>query len=215
MPLSLDNSAIQSTLAIIHQNESLPMTATDRLHEDLQYVASAVRSQDRPNGIPLLYFMWAAIVLVGFSLPDFAPRSAGAYWFFAGIGGGLLSWWMGARDGRRHGVNNTELGKRYGYHWLIAGVGFLFAGLPMMLGRAPMDSAAGTYLLVGGLVYALAGVHLDRPILWSGLLMLAAYVVLTIFQLPYTWTTTGVVIALSLLWAGVTTLHRRRQVAAQ
>jgi len=188
---------------------------THRIHEDLEYIASAVRREDRPAGIPLLYFMWAAIILVGFVLPDFAPRHAGAYWFVAGISGGLLSWWVGARDERRHGIRNTELGKRYGYHWLIAGIGFLLAGLPMMLGRAPADSAAGNFLLVGGLVYSLAGVHLDRPILWSGLLMLAAYVVLTIFQLPYTWTMTGIVIALSLTWAGLTTQRQRRQVAAQ
>ena len=191
------------------------MTTADRVKEDLDYVASAVRRQDRPSGIPLLYFMWAGLVLVGFSLPDFAPRYAGLYWFFAGIGGGLFSWWMGARDERKHGINNTELGNRYGFHWLIGGVGFLLAGLPMMLGRVPADSGAATYLLVGGIVYSLAGVHLDRPILWSGLLQLAAFLMLTIFQFPYTWTITGIVIALSLTWAGLTTLRQRRQVAAQ
>ena len=191
------------------------MTTANRIKEDLDYVASAVRRQDRPSGIPLLYFMWAGLVLVGFSLPDFAPRYAGMYWFFAGIGGGLFSWWMGARDERKYGINNTELGKRYGYHWVTVGAAFLLVGLSMATGRVPVGDAAATYLLVGGLGYTLAGVHLDRPILWSGLLMFAAYIVLTIFQLPYTWTITGIVIALSLIWAGLTTQRQRRQVAAQ
>ncbi len=191
------------------------MTTADRIKEDLDYVASAVRRQDRPSGIPLLYFLWAGLVLVGFSLPDFAPRYAGMYWLFAGIGGGLFSWWMGAHDERKHGINNTELGKRYGYHWVTVGAAFLLVGLSMATGRVPVGDAAANYLLVGGLGYTLAGVHLDRPILWSGVLMFAAYIVLTIFQLPYTWTITGIVIALSLTWAGLTTQRQRRQVAAQ
>ena len=45
--------------------------------------------------------------------------------------------------------------------------------------------------------------------LWSGLLMLAAYAVLTVFALPYTWTISGVVIALSLAWAGLSAQRAR------
>ena len=59
---------------------------------------------------------------------------------------------------------------------------------------APIEAAVGNFLLVAGLAYALAGVHLERPMLWSGLIMLAAYVMLNMFALPYTWTITGLVI---------------------
>lgn len=191
------------------------MTHADRLKQDLDYLSRTVRHHERPVGTPAIYFLWALIVPVGFALPDFAPRSAGLFWFIAGTGGGLLSMWLGARDARRSGVNDRELGKRYGYHWLIAGIGFLLAALPVALGRAPVESAVGTFMLVAGLSYAFAGLHLNRPILWSGLLMLAAYALMMLFQPPYAWTFTGVAIAASLLWAGVSAQRQRKAGALQ
>ena len=179
------------------------MTSAEQLKQDLDYVASAVRRQDRCSGVPEIYFLWAAIVLAGFALPDFAPRYAGPFWLAAGIGGGLLSWWLGERDARRNGVYDVALGRRHGYHWLIGGIGFVLCALPMLGGRAEIGSVVSNFLLVAGLVYALAGVHLERPLLFSGLLMLAAYAVLVVFAPPYVWTITGVVIALSLVWAGL------------
>ncbi len=184
------------------------MTSTDRLRQDLDYVANAVRHNDRPSGIPAIYFMWAAIVVVGFALPDFAPQFASLFWLVFGIGGGLASWWLGAREDRRTGQNDAELGRRWGYHWLVGGVGFLICWLPV-LGGASIETVAGNFLLVAGLTYALAGVHLERPLLWSGLLMLAAFAVLSVFALPYTWTFTGVMIGLSLAWAGLATRRHR------
>ena len=180
-------------------------SSNENLRQDLDYIASAVRRHDRPTGIPAIYFLWAAIVLVGFALPDLAPRAAGTFWFVAGVAGGLLSWWLGARHARRSGVNDVAEGRRHGFHWLIGGIGFLLVMLPVAVGRTPIATAVPDFLLVAGLLYALAGVHLERPLLWSGLLMLAAYAVLVVFAPPYTWTITGVAIALSLAWAGVQT----------
>ncbi len=186
------------------------MTTVDRIKEDLNYVAKAVRHQDRPSGMPAIYFLWAVIVPIGFALPDFAPQYAGPFWFFAGIGGGFLSMWLGARASRRAGINDSELGKRYGLHWLIAGVAFVLCALPMIIGRDEIGGSVTNYMLVSGIVYALAGVHLERPLLWCGLLMLAAYAAMVIVAPPYVWTITGVVIAISLTWAGFTTLSKRR-----
>ena len=185
------------------------MTSADQIKQDLDYVASAVRRQDPCTGVPAIYFLWAGVVLVGFALPDFAPQYAGAFWFVAGIGGGLLSWWLGERDARRTGVNDVALGRRYGLHWTIAGVGFFLSALPMFAGRAEMGLVVSNFLLVAGLVYALAGVHLERPLLWSGLLMLAAYAVLVLFAPPYTWSITGVVIAVALTWSGLAAQRTR------
>jgi hypothetical protein len=186
------------------------MTPAEQLKQDLDYVSSAVRRRDYDVGVPGIYFLWAVLVAIGFALPDFAPRSAGAYWFFAGIGGGLLSWWLGARDARRGGVHDAELNRRIGLHWLFAGVGFLLCGLPMMFGRIDPDAGASSFMLIAGLVYGLAGVHLLRPMLWLGVLMLAAYAVLVIAAPPYAWTITGVVIAIGLAWAGVAARAQRR-----
>ena len=77
------------------------MTSAEQLKHDLDYVANAVRRHDRPLGPPAVWFLWALLVPIGFALPDFAPRSAGAYWFFAGIGGGLVSWWLARGEARQ------------------------------------------------------------------------------------------------------------------
>lgn len=186
------------------------MTQNDQLQQDLHYVAGAVRRRDRPVGVPAIYFLWAAIIAVGFALIDFAPHRANVFWLVCGFGGGLLSWWLGARADRRSGVNDRELGLRYGLHWGIGGVAFMLTFLPLLLGRVPPQQGGAQFLFTTGLLYALAGVHLERGLLWSGLLMLAAFAVLTLFALPYTWTITGIVIALSLAWAG---LSARRAIA--
>jgi hypothetical protein len=187
------------------------MTSAEQLKQDLDFVATAVRRHDLPVGVPAIYFLWAAIVLVGFALPDLAPHLAGPFWVIAGIGGGLLSWWLGARHARRSGINDTALGKRMGQHWLLGGVAFVLAALPVVTGRVDIGVGVSYFLLLTGLLYALAGIHLIRPLLWSGLLMLAAYAVLVLFSPPYAWTFTGVTIALSLAWAGV---HALRACAA-
>ncbi|MCA1714620.1 MAG: hypothetical protein LC715_05740 [Gammaproteobacteria bacterium] len=185
------------------------MTTADSIKQDLDYVANAVRQRDRPNGVPAIYFLWAGIVLVGFALPDVAPQAAGVFWLVAAIGGGLLSWWLGDRAARKAGINDSEQGKRYGLHWLIAGLAFVLCALPAIFGRVEPGIGVSNFLLVAGIVYALAGVHLERPLLWSGLLMLAAYAVLVILSPPYVWTITGVVIAISLVWAGIAAMGKR------
>jgi hypothetical protein len=191
------------------------MTSADRIKQDLDYVASAVRRRDRPVGVPGIYFLWAAIVLVGFSLPQFAPELAGPFWLAAGIGGGLLSWWLGERDARRSGVMDAELGRRHGMHWILGGVGFVLSALPMVTGMVDPGMGGANFLLVAGLVYALAGVHLERPLVWSGLLMLGAYAVLVLFSPPYAWPITGVVIAVALAWAGIAAARARKAGAVQ
>ena len=57
----------------------------DRLQQDLDYVAAAVRRHDASLGVPAIYFLWAVLVPVGFALPDLAPGIAGPYWLVAGI----------------------------------------------------------------------------------------------------------------------------------
>ncbi|WP_323846257.1 hypothetical protein [Microbulbifer magnicolonia] len=179
------------------------MTDVEKIKENLDYVSSAVRAGDSHGGIPALYFMWGALIAIGFALPDLAPQLAAPYWLIAGIGGGLFSWWWGARNARRQGVNDTALGRRYGLHWTIAGVAFLLCFLPLAAGRLPAETGATNFLLAAGLAYALAGVHLERPLLYSGLLMLAAYGVLVLLSPPYAWTLTGLVAGAGLVWAGL------------
>ncbi len=183
------------------------MNQFDTTRENLDYVASTVRRHGRDPQDAYIYFLWAILVPIGFALPDFAPRVAGPYWFIAGISGGLLSWWLGVWGARRRGAVDRELGRRYGWHWGIAALGFFLAALPMMAGVIDVAHGATLFLLVGGLVYLLAGVHLDRGILPGGVLMLVAYVVLIFTNLPYVWTVTGLVIAVALAVSGFRALR--------
>lgn len=190
------------------------MAHPDQLKQDLEYVTRAVRRHDRSMGVPAIYFLWAAVIAIGFALPDFAASWAAPFWLVAGIGGGLASMWLGGRDSRRNGTVDREVGRRHGLHWLVAGAGFLICWLPVMRG-SPIEAAVGNFLLVAGLAYAFAGVHLERPLLWSGLLMLAAYLALNLLALPYTWTATGVVIGLALAWAGYSSRRSRTAAALE
>lgn len=184
------------------------MTAIDRVKDDLDYVANAVRREDRDDGVPLLYFMWAALIAVGWALPDFAPTWAGPYWVIVGPAGGIASWWIGSRTAEKVGINDAALGRRHMFHWLLAALAFFLVFLPALFGRASSASTAVNVLLVAGLAYSLAGIHLERPLLWSGLLVFVGYVALTLFDLPYMWTTTGLIVAASLILAG---LNQRRR----
>lgn len=180
------------------------MVDATRLQQDLDYVRTAVRRHEQPTGVPAIYFFWAVAVLLGFSSADFMPRVTGLYWFVVGIGGGLLSWWLGARDERRRGVHDVALGRRYGLHWALGGVAYVLTALPLFVHQPVVSAtAAAPFLLTTGIVYGLAGVHLERPLLWTGLLAFAGYVALVLFALPYAWTITGVLIALCLVVSGV------------
>ena len=191
---------------------------TDQLKQDLDYIATAVRRRDRSLGVPAIYFLWAAIILIGFAMVDFARHHVSLFWLFwlvAVVGGGVLSWWLGARDSRRRGLNDRAQGQRYGLHWGVGGLAYLLTALPLLLDRVPSPQGGAGFLFTTGLLYALAGVHLERPLLWSGLLMLAAYAVLVAFAPPYIWTITGIVIAASLLWAGLSVQRARRAGAGE
>lgn len=178
------------------------MTDVNKLQSDLDYIRGAIREDPTAGGIPALYFLWATLIAVGFSLPDFAPQFAGIYWLIVGIGGGLFSWWLGARQSRRAGINNSQLGHRYGLHWCLVGAAFLLCFLPLMLGRVSPEMGGANFLLVTGIAYSLAGVHLERPLLWCGILMLIAYGVLVLLLPPFMWTITGITVGIALCWAG-------------
>ena len=186
------------------------MTTRDQLKDDLDYVSRAVRHNDASRGEPLLYVFWAVAVLVGFASADFAPRYTGPYWLVVGIGGGLFSGWYGARQQRLRGIRNRSEGKRWGLHWLVGGIAFFLTALPMFTGAIDPKHGAPQFLLTTGIVYGLAGVHLDRPLLWCGLIALAGYAALLLLHLPYAWTATGVVMAACLLLAAYFTARAGR-----
>lgn len=191
---------------------------TEQLKNDLDYVAAVVRRRDRPAGVPAIFFLWAAVIAVGFALVDFARHAPGLFlwfWMIAGWGGGLFSMWLGVRDAKQRGIRDREEGRRWGLHWLTGGAAYLLIVLPLALGRVPPQQGGLGFLLVTGLLYALAGVHLERRLLWPGLMLLLAYGAMTVFMPPYAWTITGLLVGVALAWAGFSALKARKAGAAQ
>lgn len=184
------------------------MTTQDQIKQDLDYIATTVRRNDRSGGLPLLYALWAVLVAVGFTLADFAHHLVGWFWLLAGIGGGLFSMWYAGRETRKRGVSNAAEERRWGFHFMFGGIGWMLTALPMFTGKVSPEVSAPNFLFTTALVYGLAGVHLDRPMLWCGLLAFAGYAAMQLIDIPYVWTTTGILMGLSLALAAVLTARR-------
>jgi hypothetical protein len=171
----------------------------EHLKDDLAFVRAAVdRGRDDAGTAPS-YFMWAAIIAIGFALPDLAPRFAWPFWLVAGLGGGLASVWLGKRHGARRGVQDPVVARRHGWHWMLTGVAIAVPMTAIWLGRLPAPVAAPMVLSTVGLGYALAGVHLHPPLRWAGFALLAGAVVLLLWPMPYLWTATGLTVAVALV----------------
>lgn len=182
--------------------------STQASGDDLKFVANAIRRRDAKQGTPAIFFLWAALFLVGWALPDFAPSWTGPFWLVAGIGGGALSWWLGARDAVNKGDCDVELGRRYGFHWLICGAAFFGVFLPFVLGGDALtpyaaDMLGRQFLLVCALAYGLAALHLERGLAIPAAVMGIGYLGLNVWSPPYLWTTMGAVVSIALVIAGL------------
>lgn len=182
------------------------MTDPTTMQDDLRYVTNAMRRRDPRAGVPAIFFLWAVIIAIGFALPDFAPQHAWLYWAILGPAGGVVSWLLGARDAKRQGDMDRELGIRHGLHWLVSGAAWFAVALPL-LGAGDSEplvaEALGRQiLLVAALAYGLAAVHLERGLGWPAAFMGLGYVVLTTAPVAYTWTLTGALVAIGLVIGG-------------
>lgn len=175
------------------------MNATDKLRDDLAYVATAVQNECPPE-VRAIYLLWAVLVPVGFALPDFAPHWTGWYWLVVGPAGGVASWLIGKLSSAQVGMRDRRIGLRYAWHWGAAALAFLLAALPAMTGQISGALMGRYMLLIAGLVYILSGIHLNRPMIYAGALMLAGYVVINLVDFDYAWTATGIIVGLALLF---------------
>ena len=183
------------------------MSDMNNLKDDLAFVRAAVGRGRDDRGTAPTYFLWAAIIAVGFALPDFAPRLAWSFWVVAGLAGGAASVWLGYRYANQRGVQDPAVGRRHGAHWLLSGVAIAVPMTAIWLGRLPAPEAAPMVLAIVGLAYALAGVHLHPPLRWAGFALLAGAFVLMLWPMPYLWTVTGAVVALALVVGGFSALR--------
>ena len=183
------------------------MEEMKQLQSDLGYVCGLLQKSERDGSPVTIYLLWAAISLVGFSLADFAPKYVGIYWTILGPLGGLISGLLGWRYNMRRGQVRRDLGVRQGLHW-VGMMAIIFLALLLGMTRAvAWGELYRVILLIIALTYFLAGVHLERPLLWIGVLMAACYVAL-FFITAYGWTLVGTLIAGALVATGLIGGHK-------
>ncbi len=155
---------------------------------DLAYVRSVVeRAEGRPITPPIIFYLWAIIVLGGYLVNLYQPAYALTYWVAVPLIGVVLSSYLGRRHFQALGINSRRLGRRYGFHWLIFMAGF---GLLLPLVKAGVIDWQGfnaVMVLIIGLFYILAALHLDGSFLFVGLVMVAAYLVMLYFPALSGW----------------------------
>jgi hypothetical protein len=174
------------------------------LNENLEFVRSAVARARVQVGSPAIYFLWAAICGIGFSLPAIAPGIAWQYWVVAGLGGGGLSIWLGQRHAKASGIVDRELARRHGMHWLACGLAMAVILAGFLAGRLQWEVALPLLVSVSGLAYLLAGIHFYPPLCWAGGLLLVSGMVMWWVPGVHMAVFTGIAMALSLCVAGVT-----------
>ena len=180
------------------------MAASERIKDDLAYIRGAV---ERTEGVhvPSVYLMWAAIGLVGFSMPDFITNgwvgwsynAIGWYWAVMGPAGFAASWLLSARANDRAGQLNMRTDIRWGLHWAAFGATGILGIALALSGHVGWEVYGALWVLLLALSYTLAGVHLERRLLPIGIMLGVGY--LAILFLPqYGWIAAGVLTAAAL-----------------
>ena len=180
---------------------------------DIDYVKDLVKRSEREPSPSSIYLLWAALVLIGFTLVDFAPEKVAYFWCIAGPLGGVASALLGRRAGLTGGQIQREVGIRHALHW---GGMLVLIGLAISLpatGRVPWEEVSRIILLVVTFGWWCAGVHFDRVFLWLGGLMALGFVGTLVIP-AYSWTALGVAIAIALVVAAFLG-GRRREVQAR
>ncbi len=176
---------------------------------DLDYVRSVVQRAEKRSAVPSIYFLWAAISLPGMAVIDVDPRYAGPYWAIAGPLGWLLGWFFSNRAAKRMGQASPREGVLHAIQWsgLLASI---FLLLPLIRTGALRGVAISQVILLFiAFGYLVSGNYLDRRMRWIALAVYAGYG-LTFALDVYAWTTVGVILASSLVAAGVLAARANR-----
>lgn len=170
-----------------------------KLEADISFVREAVERSDRERYRPVgIAVLWATILLVGHVLNDIAPDESIVYWNIGPPVGFLLSFLLGKRAAKSRGVYSRDLARKHVLHWgsiFLAVVPIVYISLSHRLDKAATDQI---FALVTGIVLFLGGLHLDRRMLWPGLLLVVGSVAVD-FIGPYAWTKIGLCYAGSLI----------------
>lgn len=174
------------------------MMVEKQLQADLGFVREAIERSRSPFSPPGIWYLWATITLVGFSMADFLPERVGLYWLVAVPVGIVCSMTLGIRHSRSVGQINRRAGRRMAFHWIGISVAMLLASMMVPLGMMSGRTLGSIALLLTSLAYYLAAIHMDRRLLWVALLLALGYIAV-LFLAAYAWTLVGVVVAVALV----------------
>ena len=178
------------------------MTESQQLQDDLRFLRHAINKREAPISTPGgTLLIWAAYVLVGYTLLDFNRAYAGYWFMIAGIVGGIGSSIIGKRQATRVGDRDHTEGTKHALHWgsivlaIVAILALVATRHNEIQGRGEI---VGQMIAIAvGIVYFLAGVHFDRYFIWLGIMLMAGAVAIS-FVPNYGWTMLGVLIAAGL-----------------
>jgi hypothetical protein len=192
------------------------MTQPNQLQDDLSFVRDVVARRDRsPLVFSTPYYIWAVYVLIGYCLLD--VNAHWANWFF------LLAWFpAGAATGiakhfwiRKHGEVDAVMSRKHKLHFQVGGMLAVAAviGLACCAPGFRGEITGQVCVILFGMIYFLAGVHLDRSFLWLGPVLIVGGIVVG-FVPHYGWSALGVVISGGLCAAAMINARRERLAAA-
>jgi len=188
------------------------MSDATQMSRDLQYVRGLVDPAARPHLPRAVMLVLAAMVLIGFPLPDFVGGDfVLRYWLVAGSVGFIACAALSARAMRRSGQEDLRSARRYFAHWALLLVAGGLALLLPQTGTIDWSALAPMVLLLVAFAYLTAGVHLDVNLAGPGIAFALGYCLLA-YRVAYAWTITGVVAALALVLSAE--LTRRHSVAS-
>jgi hypothetical protein len=171
-----------------------------QIGQDLEYVRSAMSRRQRADlGPPLIFYLWAAYVIIGYTLIDFRPQYSNPFFGIGGFVAGFLSWVIGRHYARKTGQSDKQMAVRGMLH-MFGGIMLSSAFVIALAELAPAFRPFTGQVIVGfvGLIYFLWGVHFHRYFMLLGVLVMAGGA--TVGLVPhFGWTTLGIVIALGLI----------------
>ncbi len=134
--------------------------------ENLAYIKKVLEDSASFNGYPAIYALWGCIVFIGYAIAEFQFSWSTMYWLVSAPVGMVISAWIGMRSDKKLGQQGSKAGDKYLYHFGLM-VAFIFI--------AVFTQEYRSILLVIGLGYCLAGLHLERLMLVVGILSVLLY----------------------------------------
>jgi len=157
-------------------DQEQPMSEVQQIREDLQFVRNAVARRERTDTrAPLILYLWAAYIVIGYTLMDFRIQYAGLFFGIGGMVGGILSWIIG----RSYSRSSGEIDRASAFKATLPfGGGIMIACFFTIMLTMQIETLRGTrgsqvFVVMIGLVYFLWGVHYQRYFIFLGLVVMA------------------------------------------